>query len=125
MQTPVAPDGTPATIEGIAQRYRTLCNDTIQLRQESPVWTPGAADAFEMELRLRPRLQPLFVQPNLDEVLKQGFVQCAASGAAPSNTGTWRWRVAGGGGVDGVPLTSPTSRLRRLGPRGATAARRL
>ena len=77
VQTPVAPDGTPATIEGIARRYRTLCNDTMRLWQESPVWTPGTGDSFEMNLRLRVRLQPLFVQPNLDEVVKQGFVQCA------------------------------------------------
>ena len=55
----------------------------MRLWQESPVWTPGTGDSFEMDLRLRVRLQPLNVQPNLDEVVKQGFVQCATLVALP------------------------------------------
>ncbi|KAL1515660.1 hypothetical protein AB1Y20_002278 [Prymnesium parvum] len=78
LQTPVALNGAPNTIANITNRYLALCNDTMRLQREPPIWTPGVSDAFEMELRIRVRSRSLVIQPNLLEVLKLAFVQYLA-----------------------------------------------
>jgi len=78
LQTPLQASGAPVTIESVSSRYRRICNDTVRLTVEPPLWTPGASDAYEMHLTVHVPEQPLVVQPRLLEALKKAFVDYLA-----------------------------------------------
>lgn len=74
----VAADGSAVTIPQVLEVQRLLCNDTVRVRPDYPVWTVGTAASFEINVRLRvPRLL-VHSKAGLLEVLKFGWVQYLA-----------------------------------------------